>query len=90
MPEIEATLAVRGARYGSFQIQSIFSQRLKNVMCEGESWAEMSTDKKEVLEMIALKVSRIITGDSEYLDNWHDIIGYTQLAINGLIVPQEG
>lgn len=89
MPEVEETLAIRGERYGSFQTQAVFSQRLKDVMCEGDSWALMSTDKKEVLEMIALKVSRIITGDPEYLDNWHDILGYTQLAINGLKVPQE-
>lgn len=89
MSEIEDTLAVRGGRYGSFQLQAILSQRLKGVICTGPSWESMSLDKKEALEMLALKISRIITGDPEYLDNWHDILGYTQLAINGLEMPQQ-
>lgn len=30
----------------------------------------------EALDMIAVKVSRIVTGDPTYLDNWDDIAGY--------------
>ncbi len=30
--------------------------------------------------MICLKISRIVTGDPEHPDNWHDIAGYATLA----------
>ncbi len=35
---------------------------------------------KESLEMNMHKVARILNGDPTYLDNWHDIIGYTRLV----------
>lgn len=31
------------------------------------------------LEMIAHKIARILNGDPNYADNWHDIAGYATL-----------
>jgi len=39
-----------------------------------------SDDKKEALEMTAHKIGRILNGDAEYKDSWHDIIGYIRLV----------
>jgi hypothetical protein len=45
----------------------------------------MSDVKKESLEMIALKLSRILSGQADYRDHWDDIAGYVRLASKGRI-----
>ena len=30
--------------------------------------------------MVAHKIGRILNGDPNYIDSWHDIIGYTRLV----------
>jgi hypothetical protein len=39
----------------------------------------------EALDMIAVKISRILTGDPNYSDNWHDIQGFAKLVENRLL-----
>ncbi|RUO17092.1 hypothetical protein EJK55_1172 [Moraxella catarrhalis] len=34
--------------------------------------------------MIAHKISRLIAGDSYFIDTWRDIAGYAQLVVNEL------
>lgn len=84
MNDINTTLNERGKRYGSFVGHSDISQDLKNVMQSLQSWNSLSSDKKEALEMIQHKVARILNGDPEYHDNWHDISGYATLVANTL------
>lgn len=84
--DIDSTLKERGARYGSsFEIQSCTAQALKDVMHAGPRWENMSTDKKESLHMIATKLSRILHGDPNYHDSWHDIVGYAKLVADTLV-----
>jgi hypothetical protein len=45
-----------------------------------KNWQHLSDAKKEVLEMIAVKIGRILNGDPNYKDSWHDIIGYVKLV----------
>lgn len=77
---IDKTLEERGKKYGDFKDHAKIAQGLKAVMYECPNWGELSSDKKECLEMVAHKIARILNGDPEYLDNWHDIIGYTRLV----------
>jgi hypothetical protein len=77
---IEATLDERGARYGSYAEKAAIIQQMKESMRAGSSWAGMAPDMKESLEMVVSKVGRIVTGDADYSDSWHDIIGYTKLV----------
>jgi hypothetical protein len=77
---IEATLEERGNRYGEFVTHAAITQNIKAVMCSTQNWANLSPDKKEALEMIAHKIGRILNGDPEYADSWHDIAGYSQLV----------
>lgn len=84
--DIDSTLKDRGARYGSsFEVQSRTAQALKDVMRVSPRWEDMSMDKKESLHMIATKISRILHGDPNYHDSWHDIIGYAKLVADTLI-----
>lgn len=80
MSSVENTLAERGGRYGDFRDQGRITQNLKQAMRQGTNFDAMTPDKKEALDMIASKISRILNGDSEYWDSWHDIAGYATLA----------
>ena len=80
MMSIEQTLAERGSRYGDFATHAGISQSLKEVMVATPQWAEMPTYQREALEMIAHKIARILNGDSNYADSWHDVAGYARLV----------
>lgn len=77
---VAATLAERGKRYGDFADHAGISQSLQDAMRETDGWAKLSVDKKQALTTIADKIARILNGDPEYRDNWHDIGGYAKLA----------
>jgi hypothetical protein len=81
---IDQTLAERGTRYGSFDEHARITQNLKRAMTDSPNWSKLSDDKKEALEMVAHKVGRILNGDPEYHDSWHDMIGYTKLVADKL------
>lgn len=84
MSDIDQTLAERGNRYGSFAEHARISQRLKDAMGDSPNWSKLSPDKREALEMIQHKIARILNGDPEYHDSWHDMIGYTKLVADTL------
>ena len=77
---IEKTLQERGNRYGEFKEHARITQNIKRAMADSPNWDGLSDDKKECLEMIAHKVGRILNGDPEYYDSWHDICGYSRLV----------
>lgn len=92
--DIEETLAQRGSRYGDFTDHAAIAQRLQDCMrgtsfshgadapsvLAARGWARLSADKRQALTVIADKIARILSGDPNYTDNWHDIQGYAKLA----------
>ena len=78
--DVEKTLAERGDRYGSYVLHAKITQNIKRAMADSPNWSSLTDDKKECLEMVAHKVGRILNGDPEYTDSWHDIIGYVRLV----------
>lgn len=84
MTDINATLQERGKRYGEFATHAQISQQLKWVMQSYENWFQLEKDQKEALEMIAHKIARILNGDPNYDDSWHDIAGYATLVADRL------
>lgn len=86
--DINETVAARDSLYGGFTNVAEVSQALQDAMrlVRPEGWARLSAVQKEALTVIAEKQARIICGDPNYRDNWHDIQGYAKLAeerING-------
>jgi hypothetical protein len=77
---VEQTLAERGARYGDFTDHARIAQGLQYVMRDAEGWAKLSPVQAQALTVIADKIARILSGDPNYDDNWHDIQGYARLA----------
>ena len=82
--EIDQTLEERGQRYGKFKDHAFISQKLKKELWVG-NWKDLDVDQKEALEMIMHKIARILNGDPNYHDSWHDISGYAKLVADRLL-----
>lgn len=91
--DVSATLAERGARYGDFSDHAAIAQALQRVMHQAEraspvigsasrplAWECLSDVQRQALTVIADKIARILSGDPNYADNWHDIQGYARLV----------
>lgn len=76
---LDRTLQQRGDRYGTFEENAQVAQALKDVVRCSSNWKTMASDQREAVDMVLSKISRLTTGDPDYLDNWHDIAGYAQL-----------
>jgi hypothetical protein len=86
--DIASTLEQRGERYGKFTEHSIITQNIKRAMLGGRNWGVLKDYQREALEMIAHKIGRILNGDPNYHDSWHDIVGYAKLVADEIEVQQ--
>ena len=73
-------LQTRERTHGSYPSTAKLSQALKDTMKSGRNWISLSDAQAESLEMIAVKIARILSGDPEYPDHWDDVIGYAKLG----------
>jgi hypothetical protein len=80
MNNVDATLNERGQRYGEFAGHANVTQTLKRAMGQHPGWRKLADDQREALEMTAHKIGRILNGDPNYIDSWHDIGGYVRLV----------
>jgi hypothetical protein len=83
---IEDTLAERGTRYGAYKTHAEITQGIKATMQATPGWTRLVPHQKETLDMIAHKIGRILNGDPNYHDSWHDIVGYGKLTADELLV----
>ena len=77
---VSKTLEDRGKDYGSFKDQTMLTQDIKRSFKSGKNWENLNDAQKESLEMIATKISRILNGNPNKEDTWHDIAGYATLV----------
>jgi len=82
---IAATLTERGKRYGAFRDQAVYADRINDVLTSSPNWEKMAPDQREALRIIANKIGRILNGDPDYADSWHDIVGYAKLVDDRLM-----
>lgn len=85
--DITATLEERGKRYGVFAEHAEVTQQLKRVISihvRRQPVGFLAPDQQEALDMICHKIGRILNGDPDYADSWHDIAGYAQLVADRL------
>jgi len=81
--DVTETLQERGKRYGVFTRHAEISQQLKEVINQYQTKV-LAADQQEALDMICHKIGRILNGDPDYADSWHDIAGYAQLVADRL------
>lgn len=84
MSEIQKTLAERATTYGSFKDVATLSQSLQATMRNSKNWGSMQNEMREALQTISSKIARILNGDPEHVDSWHDIAGYATLVEKSL------
>lgn len=79
---IQAIIKQRGEAYGDYRDQAEIARKFKS---EIEKHTEkMTATQREALDMIAVKISRLINGDPWHRDSWVDIVGYATLVISEL------
>jgi hypothetical protein len=77
---LDETLRDRQTRYGSFSDVAFYTDQLKRTLRDGEKWGELSPSQREALDMIASKIGRVLSGNPNHADHWHDIAGYATLV----------
>ena len=76
--DVNATLAQRGNRYGSFKDNATLTQALMDAVDDNRV-VELSPVHREMIHMTFHKIARMCCGDQWYDDNPHDIAGYAKL-----------
>lgn len=78
---VEDTLKVRIPTNGNLPDQAQCSQELKDVVRRFQmSWSRLTHCQREALDMILHKIGRVIAGNADHADHWHDIAGYATLV----------
>lgn len=75
----ENLIEERGKVYGHFAAGAVIMRGLKEQMHNTPGWQNLRRTQQEALDMIQHKIGRILNGDPDYIDNWDDIAGYSQL-----------
>ena len=61
---------------------------LQEILRDAKNHEHMTDDQVIALDMICNKMARIVNGDPNYIDNWHDICGYATLVEQELNVTK--
>ena len=79
---IEATLAERQAQYGCFEDVARTTGKIMEALSEVRTNGlnDLPYPHRMALYMIASKMARIVNGDFNSIDGWHDIGGYSKLV----------
>ena len=85
---IEQTLAERGSRYGDYSDVASTTQQLMAIIECGASYEHLNAEQKTSLFMICNKIARAVNGDPNYIENWHDIAGYSTLIESSLMTTE--
>jgi len=78
--QIDNVLADRQTTHGNYADTSRTAQHLRQAMREGNNWAILTDMQRESLDMIAMKIARVLSGDPSHADHWDDITGYARLV----------
>ena len=79
----EALTSERKSTHGDWSEQSAMGNLLKKDMRGSPHWNGLNAMQQEALDMIATKMSRILTGNPNEPDHWDDIAGYAFLGKGG-------
>ena len=86
LARIPKILESRAKVYGTFRDNARLAQALKREMSghATDMGRDFTDDQWEALEMIATKISRIVNGNADDVDQWDDIAGYATLIADRL------
>lgn len=76
--ELTRMLQERGHTHGSLLDQAAMAETLQRAAHMSPQWLGKGVVTRYTLNMILIKISRIIEGDETFADHWDDIIGYAE------------
>ena len=84
-PSVQATLNERQSSYGCFEDVALVTENIIDALKQ-VNYNRMPKTHKMAMYMIASKMARIVNGDHNFIESWHDIAGYATLMENELRV----
>lgn len=76
---LDQILPMRKNTHGKWPLQARISREIKELLSENGA-NMLSEPQQESLDMIAVKISRILAGDADFEDHWRDIEGYARIT----------
>lgn len=80
--DVQDLLTERGRTHGKYAEQAVITQQTKDLWRKHPGFDKLTPVQRDVLEMVAHKVGRILAGNPNFKDHWDDIAGYSMLASN--------
>ena len=77
-------LKEREQTHGDYAITAQTAQVLKQIIRNAPAYDDMNASMRESLDMIAVKLARILSGDPFERDHWLDLVGYSTLVLRDL------
>lgn len=75
---VQETLNERQSSYGCFEDVALVTENIIDALKQ-VNYSKMPKTHKMAMYMIASKMARIVNGDFNHKDSWHDIQGYAKL-----------
>lgn len=79
--DVKKTLNERQSSYGCFEDVALVTENIIDALKQ-VNYSKMPKTHKMAMYMIASKMARLVNGDCNHLDSWHDIGGYAKLIEN--------
>ncbi len=79
MSGIDDLLAEREITHGDFSHVAVLANAIQHTLRCSSGHERLPVEAVVALDMIAVKIARIIAGDAEHADHWQDIAGYATL-----------
>jgi hypothetical protein len=83
LDDIDATLAQRGQQYKDNWVSYV---ALKQAAADCQT-SKLSDKQQYCIDMMLMKISRILQGNPNKADTWHDIEGYAKLGKPSVLFP---
>lgn len=77
---VVTTLAVRQHTHGDFSVVARVIQGMKEIAYSSPNYSDMPATHREAVDMIIHKLGRVLCGNANHADHWHDIQGYAKLV----------
>jgi hypothetical protein len=83
-----ALLDNRGKTHGPWLEQAVCAQAFKDLARAQPGWTRLLPMERESIEMVFVKLSRILNGQPHFVDHWDDMAGYPKITADKLRVDR--
>ena len=84
MNKVNETLDAREGEYGEYRELAVLLESILSVYECSNNYCRMKPYQRVALYMDAMKTVRILNGNPDNIDSWHDKAGYAELVVKEL------